>query len=166
MPFAAAREVPSPPSTTSAPTAALLHHFGGAYRVGERRLYLKIEQVELNLQHAVALERIQHGAAYHEGVRHEYDLVHAHALGGEDYALADIDLLVVVYGGGVGDKAAYVLAGRRVSYYAYGCHVSPPAFTGAARVTACRYAGRGAYTGVWTQNIFFAAWMMSAALGI
>ena len=106
--------------------AQLLEHPGGAHGVLHRGLDLKVQHAQREAEHPVALQRILHGVADHEGLGHEICALHAQALGREDDALADIYFFVVVYGRGVGDQAADVLARRRVRDDAYGSHSTTP----------------------------------------
>ena len=100
----------------------LFHHCGSLNRIRHGRLEIKVQDFDFAAGHFVILQLILDAVAHGEGVRHENGFFDADAVGGKHDALADVDLLVVVNGGGIGNQSPDVLAGLGIRNNADGRH--------------------------------------------
>ena len=101
---------------------ALLHEPGRLNGVDHGGVKGEVEHLDLTAGHFVVLQLILYAVAHGEGIRHIHGLFDAQAVGGKGDALADIDLLVVVNGGGIGHKSPDILSGLGICNNAYGRH--------------------------------------------
>ena len=122
--FAAAGSVTSEHNDTA--EAQLFHYCRCLHRIRHARIKIEVQNLNLAAGHFVILQLVLDAVAHGKGVRHENGFVDPDSVGGENDALADVDLFIVVDGGGIGNKTSDVLAGLGICDDADRRHKDPP----------------------------------------